>query len=144
MASRAACRNLITSGGSSRTILSHHTSFPDLNSASSMGLSSSEAGSGRPQPGSARSEGAASGEGQHDWESGNTALGHHLVDFFTNICICQSLILESNASEEGGLPVYQVGGWFGGGGTGGLQGLRRARAGSAAGPRLAALRKSGC
>ena len=33
------------------------------------------------------------------------ALGHHMVDFFTNICLCHSLILEEDPS--GGQPRYQ-------------------------------------
>lgn len=33
-------------------------------------------------------------------------LGHHLVDFWTNICVCHNLITEEG--EAGGLPVYQV------------------------------------
>lgn len=32
-------------------------------------------------------------------------LGHHMVDFFTNICLCHSLILE--ADTTGGQPRYQ-------------------------------------
>jgi hypothetical protein len=43
----------------------------------------------------------------HDWEEGSTALGHHLVDFWTNICLCQSLILEKNPA--GGANLFQVG-----------------------------------
>ena len=33
-------------------------------------------------------------------------LGHHLLDFWTNICVCHNLITEENA--EGGPPVYQA------------------------------------
>ena len=33
-------------------------------------------------------------------------LGHHLLDFWTNICVCHNLITEENA--EGGPPMYQV------------------------------------
>lgn len=47
----------------------------------------------------------AGGDQQHDWESGTTALGHHLLDFWTNVCLCQSLILENNPA--GGLAIYQ-------------------------------------
>ncbi|EFN58106.1 hypothetical protein CHLNCDRAFT_20630, partial [Chlorella variabilis] len=42
---------------------------------------------------------------RHDWDEGSTALGHHLIDFWTNICLCQSLILEKN--PLGGLDLYQ-------------------------------------
>ena len=37
----------------------------------------------------------------------NSTLGQHLVDFWTNVCICQSLIIEDNP-KAGGLPIYQV------------------------------------
>ncbi len=43
---------------------------------------------------------------KNDWEEGSTALGHHLIDFWTNICLCQSLILEKN--PMGGPDLYQV------------------------------------
>lgn len=33
-------------------------------------------------------------------------LGHHLLDFWTNICVCHSLIVHEN--PQGGLPLYQV------------------------------------
>lgn len=43
-------------------------------------------------------------------------MGHHLVDFWINVCLCQSLIIEESTEEEGEvgeeskgkLPVYQV------------------------------------
>jgi len=46
---------------------------------------------------------------RNDWEEGSTALGHHLIDFWTNICLCQSLIIEKNPEGPDTLPhVYQV------------------------------------
>ncbi len=33
-------------------------------------------------------------------------LGHHLLDFWVNICLCHSLIVEE--AEDGGLPIYQA------------------------------------
>ena len=33
-------------------------------------------------------------------------LGHHLVDFWTNICVCHNLITEEGDGTE--LPAYQV------------------------------------
>ena len=46
---------------------------------------------------------------RNDWEEGSTALGHHLIDFWTNICLCQSLIIEKNPEGPDNLPhVYQV------------------------------------
>ena len=34
-------------------------------------------------------------------------LGHHLLDFWANICLCHSLIVEE--AEDGGPPIYQAG-----------------------------------
>lgn len=45
---------------------------------------------------------AGASSGQED----ELLLGHHLLDFWTNICVCHNLITEENA--EGGPPVYQV------------------------------------
>ena len=33
-------------------------------------------------------------------------LGHHLLDFWVNICLCHSLIVEE--AEDGGPPIYQA------------------------------------
>ena len=38
-------------------------------------------------------------------------LGHHLLDFWANICLCHSLIVEE--AEDGGPPIYQVWGAYG-------------------------------
>lgn len=95
----ASWSGLVSSGGSREVVMAHHTSFPDLASCSSLGIEDSV---------SPRSDGAAQparGGGSHDWDSGTTALGHHLLDFWTNICICQSLILEHNPT--GGPDIYQ-------------------------------------
>ena len=141
----SAWSGLITSGGSQSFVLQHHTSYPDLESASSLGFSGEESGRSsaageedaaelqarwaqvvhrcsarwvlrgcRRRAACLRSRAtaapphadAAGGEDQgHDWESGATALGHHLIDFWTNICLCQSLILEHNPA--GGPAIYQ-------------------------------------
>lgn len=39
-------------------------------------------------------------------EADPVVLGCHLVDFWTNICLCQSLIVEE--AEDDGPPIYQV------------------------------------
>lgn len=39
-------------------------------------------------------------------EQEDLLLGHHLVDFWTNLCVCHLLITEEN--EPGLPPVYQV------------------------------------
>lgn len=98
---------LITAGGSRRDVMAHPTSYPNMDSAGSLGIADEEGGP-------ADSEGGSSTPGQHnngnnqqhhDWEEGSTALGHHVVDFWTNICLCQSLILENN--PKGGPKLYQ-------------------------------------
>lgn len=40
----------------------------------------------------------------HDAETA-LVLGHHVLDFWTNICVCHSLIVHEN--PQGGLPLYQ-------------------------------------
>lgn len=35
-------------------------------------------------------------------------FGWHIVDFWTNICLCHSLIIETEEGEEGVRRVYQV------------------------------------
>lgn len=93
---------LITAGGSSKRIMAHPTSYPNLEAVGSLGLDGEAASAdgaddevaNSPLPGQA-----------HDWEEGSTALGHHLVDFWTNICLCQSLILEKNPA--GGANLFQ-------------------------------------
>ena len=47
-------------------------------------------------------------EPRNDWEEGSTALGHHLIDFWTNVCLCQSLIIEKNPEGPDLPTVYQV------------------------------------
>ena len=41
----------------------------------------------------------------HPPESGwDTTLGHHMTDFFTNLCLCHSLIIEEDESYQGPSP----------------------------------------
>lgn len=89
---------LITAGGSTSAVMAHPTSYPNLDSAGSLGIADDTPPSG--------GAGGGSNPGhRHDWEEGSTALGHHVVDFWTNICLCHSLILEDN--PEGGPKLYQ-------------------------------------
>lgn len=46
------------------------------------------------------------GGGSGDDEARLLLLGHHLVDFWCNICLCHSLIVEE--AEDGGPPIYQA------------------------------------
>ena len=57
---------------------------------------------GSARPGSAHQDGPANGKSDVD----PVVLGCHLVDFWTNICLCQSLIVEE--AEDDGPPIYQV------------------------------------
>ena len=57
---------------------------------------------GSARPGSGHQDGPASSKSEADL----VVLGCHLVDFWTNICLCQSLIVEE--AEDNGPPIYQV------------------------------------
>ena len=46
------------------------------------------------------------GGGSAEDEARLLLLGHHLVDFWCNICLCHSLIVEE--AEDGGPPIYQA------------------------------------
>ena len=50
--------------------------------------------------------GAGGGQGS---ELEAVVLGHHMVDFWTNVCVCHTLIVEACGTMSGaGPPVYQV------------------------------------
>jgi hypothetical protein len=54
--------------------------------------------------------GRAGGAGGGDPDRGEleaVVLGHHLLDFWTNVCVCHMLIVEASAGGSGP-PVYQV------------------------------------
>ena len=57
---------------------------------------------GSARAGSGRHGGPSNGKSEPDL----VVLGCHLVDFWTNIALCQSLIVE--AAEDDGPPIYQV------------------------------------
>ena len=48
--------------------------------------------------------GAGGGQGS---ELEAVVLGHHMVDFWTNVCVCHTLIVEESP-EGAGPPIYQV------------------------------------
>lgn len=60
---------------------------------------------GNARPGSAHLDESANAKSDID----PVVLGCHLVDFWTNICLCQSLIVEE--AEDDGPPIYQVRHW---------------------------------
>jgi phospholipid-translocating P-type ATPase (flippase) len=95
---------LITAGGSRRDVMAHPNSYPNLDSQGSLGIADEAEQSGVD---SGLASGGSGGQ-RNDWEEGSTALGHHLIDFWTNICLCQSLIIEKNPEGPDTLPfVYQ-------------------------------------
>ena len=57
---------------------------------------------GTSRAGSGHLDSPANGKAEID----PVVLGCHLVDFWTNICLCQSLIVEE--AEDDGLPIYQA------------------------------------
>jgi len=57
---------------------------------------------GTSRAGSGHLDSPANGKAELD----PVVLGCHLVDFWTNICLCQSLIVEE--AEDNGPPIYQA------------------------------------
>lgn len=105
-----AWNSLVTSGGSAQRVMAYHHSNPSHGTAESLGLTHrdlnlddfdpTEAMDGTPPPDTIttlRDKGAAARSA--------VALGHHMIDFFTNICLCHSLILEPNPADSA--PRYQ-------------------------------------
>jgi len=97
---------------------------------SNVGASSGDAGSGRGAAGGGGREAGGSGQaplnggaglpGSHGGQAGGAGggdpdrgeleavvLGHHLLDFWTNVCVCHMLIVEASAGGSGP-PMYQV------------------------------------
>jgi phospholipid-transporting ATPase len=71
----------VDSGGSSRKIMAFHSSKPSVGTATDLGVLADNLESG--------------------WD---TTLGHHMTDFFTNLCLCHSLIIEDDGSYQGPSP----------------------------------------
>jgi magnesium-transporting ATPase (P-type) len=94
--------SLVVGGGSAARLMAYHSSNPSYGTAASAGLARAGRGASATlddfDP-SAPDDGAAPAP------RATLALGHHLVDFFTNLLICQSLILDED--EAGGPPRYQ-------------------------------------
>lgn len=78
-------KTCISRGGSSHPTLSMTTSHPDLHVMHSMKKTDEEPFKGA---------------------NGNF-LPYHVMDFWTNLAMCHSLIVEENP-KAGGLPIYQV------------------------------------
>ena len=118
--SSTAWNELVEGGGSKSKVMAYHHSNPSHGTADTLGLphkelnledfdptipeeTSSDLNSPQdsvvsPQDSSTVGDRAAAARSA-------VTLGHHMVDFFTNICLCHSLILEEN--PDGGNPRYQ-------------------------------------
>ena len=71
----------VHSGGSSKKIMAFHSSKPSIGTATDLGVLADNLESG--------------------WDA---TLGHHMTDFFTNLCLCHSLIIEEDGSYQGPSP----------------------------------------
>ena len=98
-------QSLVSSGGSTRKILAFHHSNPSHGTAGSLGLQQGDFSLDAFDPDSDIID-----EEQQNLDTSavirsSLTLGHHMMDFFTNICLCHSLILEPH--PDGGQPRYQ-------------------------------------
>lgn len=87
-------------GGSDKKVMAYHHSNPSVGTATQLGLphASVDLDSFDPEEASMIDAGQS--------PQSVVALGNHMVDFFTNICLCHSLILEKG-NDEDVLPNYQ-------------------------------------
>lgn len=97
----------ISRGGSSKQVMAFHSSKPSVGTATDLGLPYQSVNLEDFQ---IEDEDPGSPKPSKDSELELTpqsalALGHHMTDFFTNICLCHSLILESTADSD--KPIYQ-------------------------------------
>ncbi len=120
-----AWNSLVGGGGSHQKVMAYHHSNPSHGTADSLGLQHRQVNledfdptENQNSPIDEEGEGGENSPSFHSPQGrGNTiqdraaaarsavTLGHHMVDFFTNICLCHSLILESN--DSGDHPRYQ-------------------------------------
>jgi len=100
--------SLVVGGGSDQKVMAYHHSNPSHGTADTLGLSTRDLNLDDFDPEEALDGDASSRLPSADSAAAarsSLALGHHMVDFFTNICLCHSLILDAN--PDGGMPVYQ-------------------------------------
>jgi magnesium-transporting ATPase (P-type) len=118
----AAWDDLVTGGGSSSRVMAYHSSNPSHGTADALGLplrgvdlaafdaeaaaaDAAAAGAGG-KGADGKAAAAPGGKGGRDAAvRAALALGHHLVDFYTNLTLCHSLILEDDPA--GGQARYQ-------------------------------------
>lgn len=95
--------NAVSSGGSSRKVMAFHSSKPSVGTATDLGLPHESVDLEKFQM-----DDVTDYEQQaHDVTTPQSALalGHHMTDFFSNLCLCHSLILENHEGSE--KPTYQ-------------------------------------
>lgn len=96
--------NAVSSGGSSKKVMAFHSSKPSVGTATDLGL---------PHESIDLEKFKLEDGVSVDVEHGNDvttpqsalALGHHMTDFFSNLCLCHSLILEKREGED--KAIYQ-------------------------------------
>lgn len=108
--STPAWNTLVISGGSQQNVMAYHHSNPSHGTADTLGiayrnLNLEEFDPNAPDIGSMVDTVTMVQRDKAAVARSALTLGHHMVDFFTNICLCQSLILEPSTEE--GQAVYQ-------------------------------------
>lgn len=91
---------LVSGGGSKKRIMAYHHSNPSVGTANDLGLPHAYIDLEKFDP----NEGNIENTSERQTPQAAAALGHHMTDFFTNICLCHSLILDDSGGD---LPNYQ-------------------------------------
>lgn len=111
--------DLVSGGGSNQRVMAYHHSNPSHGTADRLGLDHQGISLEDFDPNSSIEEEESGGhstmqqtpskihqqDGAPAAARAAVALGHHMMDFFTNICLCHSLILEPQ--PDGEAPQYQ-------------------------------------
>lgn len=94
----------VSSGGSSKKVMAFHSSKPSVGTATDLGLPYEAVDLEKFKLDDEDSSTQESKEKITTPQSA-LALGHHMTDFFTNLCLCHSLILEHH--DDANKPTYQ-------------------------------------
>lgn len=111
--------HLVEGGGSRQQMMAYHHSNPSHGTADTLGLAHRHLnledfdptipeegnGTGSNSPTASATEDTTTVGDRSAAARSAVALGHHMVDFFTNICLCHSLILEED--PNGGKSRFQ-------------------------------------
>lgn len=94
----------VSSGGSSKKVMAFHSSKPSVGTATALGLPHESLDLEKFK---LDDDITPHDQGGHDviTPQSTLALGHHMTDFFSNLCLCHSLILENREGED--KPTYQ-------------------------------------